>query len=150
MSSPRVSLPAVAREVYRAISALDRSVELDPALRELLKIRASQLNGCAYCIDLHARAARERGESERRIWALSAWREAPLFDERERAALALTEALTLVSVAGLPNDVYAEAARQFPDAELGNLIGAVISINAWNRLAIGAGMQPPVELDARE
>jgi AhpD family alkylhydroperoxidase len=150
MSSPRVSLPAVAREVYRAISALDRSVELDPALRELLKIRASQLNGCAYCIDLHARAARERGESERRIWALSAWREAPLFDERERAALALTEALTLVSVAGLPNDVYAEAARHFPDAELGNLIGAVISINAWNRLAIGAGMQPPVELDARE
>ena len=132
-----------AREVYRAIDALDASVVLDPELRELVKLRASQLNGCAWCVDQHSSDAHAGGEHERRIWALSVWRETPFFDARERAALALTEAMTLLPAQGVPDDVYAEAARRFPEDELGNLMGAIIAINAWNRVGVATGMQPP-------
>jgi len=144
MTSNRLSLGAP--EVYRAVAALDSSVDLDPSLRELVRIRASQLNGCAYCIDDHSRDARAAGESERRIWALSAWRKTAFFDERERAALALTEAMTPLDAAGgVPQDVYDEAARCFSSPELGNLIGAIIAINAWNLVGVTTGLAPEPE-----
>ncbi len=146
MPTSRISFSSAAPDVYRAIDALDSSVDFDPALIELIRIRASQINGCAYCIDYHARDARRKGESERRIWALSAWRETPFFDERERAALALTEAMTALSETGVADDVYGDAARHFSDRELGNLIGAIIAINAWNRVGVGTALSPPREV----
>jgi len=148
MTTPtRISLGKAAPAVYKAIDALDESVDLDPALRELVRIRASQLNGCTYCIDYHAPDARAAGESERRLWALTSWRHTPFFSEPERAALALTEALTDLPANGVPDDVYAEAARHFDERELGNLIGAVIAINAWNRVGVGTALRPPVDVE---
>jgi AhpD family alkylhydroperoxidase len=148
MPTTRISLSKAAPDVYRAIDALDSSVDFDPALIELIRIRASQINGCSYCIDYHSREARRKGESERRIWAVSAWRAAPFFDERERAALALTEALTRLPDSGVSDEVYADAARHFPPSELGNLIGAIIAINAWNRVGVGTALAPPREVEA--
>lgn len=136
----RLDIAGRARDAYRAMAAFDRSIELDPALRELIKIRASQINGCAYCIELHTRDARKAGESERRIYALSAWHESPLFSERERAALALTDAITRIADAGLPDAVYEQAAEHFGEEELANLILAITAINAWNRIAISSGV----------
>ncbi len=141
-------MPKTAREVYRAIDALDESVVLDEALRDLVRLRASQLNGCAWCVDQHSRDARAGGDDERRIWTLSVWRETPFFDARERAALALTEAMTLLPVNGVPDELYEDAAREFSPEELGNLMGAIIAINAWNRVGVATGMQPPAELPA--
>jgi AhpD family alkylhydroperoxidase len=135
-----------AREVYCAIDALDESVAFEEPLRELVRLRASQLNGCAWCVDQHARDARAAGEDERRLITLPLWREAPFFDARERAALALTEAMTLLPESGVPDDVYEDAAREFSSEELGNLMGAIIAINAWNRVGVATGMQPPAEL----
>jgi AhpD family alkylhydroperoxidase len=147
MTTKRLSLGKTAPAVYGAIDALDSSVDLDPALRELVRIRASQINGCAYCIDSHSLEARRGGESERRIWALTAWRETPFFSDRERAALALTEALTRLPENGVPDDVYDVAARHFPAQELGNLIGAIIAINAWNRVGVATALAPPAKVD---
>jgi AhpD family alkylhydroperoxidase len=110
---------------------------LEPTLRELVKIRASQINGCAYCIDMHTIDARAGGETEQRIYALSAWRETPFFTDRERAALAWTEALTLISETHAPSEVYEEARTQFEEKELVDLTLAITTINAWNRIAIG-------------
>jgi AhpD family alkylhydroperoxidase len=136
----RISIKREAVAAYRAMAAFDRSIELDPALRELVKIRASQLNGCAYCIDLHAHAARAAGESEQRIYALAAWRESPLFTVRERTALELTDAITTIGVHGVPDAAYRSAAAEFPPAELANLILAITAINAWNRIAVSSAM----------
>jgi AhpD family alkylhydroperoxidase len=136
--SPRISIPRLARDAYRAQVALDRSIELDPALRELLKMRASIVNGCAYCIDMHAREAHELGETEQRLLALAGWRESPLFSARERAALAVCDAVTLIHRDGLPDDVYAGAQAEFDDEEIAQLILAVAAINTWNRIAISA------------
>jgi AhpD family alkylhydroperoxidase len=122
------------------MAAFGRSIELDSALRELVKIRASQLNGCAYCIDMHTRAARKAGESEQRLYALAAWRESPLFTERERAALELTDAITRIGERGVPDAVYESAETQFAAAELANLMLAITAINAWNRMAVSSGM----------
>lgn len=115
---------------------------LEASLRELIKIRASQLNGCAFCIDMHTKDARFRGESEQRIYELNAWRETPFFSDRERAALAWTEAVTLVSETHVPDDVYDEARKQFSEQELMDLTLAVAAINAWNRLAIAFRAMP--------
>jgi len=139
-------MSTTAREVYRAIDALDESVVLDERLHDLVRLRASQLNGCAWCVDQHSRDLRSNGEDERRISTLSVWRETPFFDARERAALALTEAMTLLPVNGVPDDVYEDAARELSQEELGNLMGAIIAINAWNRVGVATGMQPPAEL----
>jgi AhpD family alkylhydroperoxidase len=139
----RISLGKVARESYRALAALDDSVDFDPALRELVKLRASQINGCAFCVDMHSRDALAGGEDERRVWAVAVWREAPFFDERERAALALTEAMTRLPDAGVPDDVYDEAARHFDEHELGQLMFAIITINAWNRVGVGTHLPLP-------
>ncbi len=143
--SKRIALSKTAGAVYRAIDALDASVDFDPSLRELIRLRASQLNGCSYCVDYHAADAKAAGESDRRIAAVAAWRGNPLFDDRERAAFALTDALTQLSVGGVPDDVYAEAVRYFDDTELGNLIGAIIAINAWNAVGVSTGLKPEVE-----
>jgi AhpD family alkylhydroperoxidase len=136
----RISLKDAAPEVYRAMAAFDRSIELDPALRELVKIRASQLNGCAYCIALHTRDARKAGESEQRLYALAAWRESPLFTARERAALELTDAITKIGENGVPETLYERAAAEFHSDELANLILAITAINAWNRIVVSSGI----------
>lgn len=109
---------------------------------ELIKIRASQINGCAFCINMHTIDARKAGESEQRIYALNAWRETPYFTARERAALAMTEAVTLITNNHLPDSVYDEAARHFDNKQIGELIIAIITINGWNRIAISTGMMP--------
>jgi AhpD family alkylhydroperoxidase len=140
---PRIDLRTQARECYRAMSGLDRSVELDPALRELIKIRVSQLNGCAYCLDMHLHDARAMGESMQRLDTLSAWRESPFFTARERAALALTEAVTLLHAGPVPDAVYDEAARHFEEPELAQVIFAIVAINAWNRIAVTAQLLAP-------
>lgn len=133
-------------EGYHALSRLSSAVggsELEPSLLELVKMRASQINGCAYCIDMHSKDARAAGETEQRLYALSAWHETPFFTERERAALALTEAITLVSSSHVPEVVLDQAAEHFPPDELTRLVYAVIEINAWNRLAIALGSPEP-------
>lgn len=109
---------------------------LEPALVELVKMRASQINGCAYCLDMHSKDARAAGETEQRLYALTAWRETPFFTDRERAALEWTEAVTLVSQNHVPDDVFEYVRRHFTEGELINLTLAVIGINSWNRVAI--------------
>ena len=146
MTTTRISLPKVAREVYRAIDALDASATFEPRLRELVRIRASQINGCAFCVDMHSVAAHEAGEQERRIFALTAWHESPFFDDRERAALALTEAMTRLPERGVPGDVYERAAAHFGDEELGQLMGVIIAINAWNRVGVATAI--PIDVAA--
>ncbi len=124
---------------YHAMLALEMFVRksgLEPSLIELVKMRASQINGCAYCIDMHSKDARAAGESEQRLYALNAWRETPFFTDRERAALAWTEAVTLVAEGHVPDEVYEEARQHFAEEELVNLTMAVVTINGWNRLAI--------------
>ncbi|MFL6245364.1 MAG: carboxymuconolactone decarboxylase family protein [Thermoanaerobaculia bacterium] len=127
--------PALAR-AYLAMNNAAASSGLEAPLLELVKTRASQINGCAYCIDMHTKDARANGESEQRLYLLNAWREAPFYTDRERAALAWTEALTLVSESHVPDDVYEEARRHFTEEELVNLSWAIVVINGWNRIAI--------------
>jgi AhpD family alkylhydroperoxidase len=130
---------------HRAFLALNQFVEncgIEHPLLELIKIRASQINGCAFCLDMHTIDARAAGESEQRIYVLDAWREAPFYSDRERAALAWTEAVTLVSETHVPDDVYEEARRHFSVEELVNLTWAVVTINGWNRMAIAFRAQP--------
>jgi AhpD family alkylhydroperoxidase len=109
---------------------------LAPSLIDLIKLRASQINGCAYCIDMHTKDARARGESEQRLYELVAWRETPFYTERERAALAWTEAVTLIADGHVPDEVYEQAREQFTEQELVNLTLAIVAINGWNRFAI--------------
>ena len=126
-------------DVYRAMVAFDQAIELEPALRELVKLRASMINGCAYCVAMHTKEARAAGESERRLYALSVWHESPLFTERERAALALTDAVTRFSHGeGVPDDVYDRASEHFDEAEMAQLVWAIAAINTWNRIAVTA------------
>ena len=139
----RVDIHRDARELYRAQLVLDRAVgdsALDPALAELVRLRASQINGCAYCVDMHTRDALATGETERRLFAVSAWRESPLFSERERSALALTEAITLIAGRGSPDEEYEAAARHFDPDELAALLYAIVLVNGWNRLAVSTHM----------
>ncbi len=141
----RIEYSKAAPGVMQAMGALERYVAesgLEPSLVELVKLRASLINGCAYCIDMHTKDARARGESEQRLYALSAWRETPFYTERERAALAWTEAVTLVSESHVPDAVYEEAHQQFGEKELTDLTLAVIAINGWNRLAISFRTEP--------
>ena len=122
----------------RAMAALQQAVEssgLEHATLELIKIRASQMNGCAYCLDMHTKDARAMGETEQRIYALSAWREAPFFSDRERAALEWTEALTAIADSHVPDDVFARVRPHFEEPELVALTFAIVAINGWNRMA---------------
>jgi AhpD family alkylhydroperoxidase len=132
----RMRLPEVAGRQYAAMLRLQGSIELDHGLKDLVALRASQVNGCAFCIDMHWKDARARGESEERLYMLDAWDESSLYDERERAALALCEAMTLIADGHVPDEVWARASAQFDEHELSQLMFAITAINAWNRLMI--------------
>jgi AhpD family alkylhydroperoxidase len=138
----RMRIAEEAPAPYRALVALGRAVELDAHLRELVNLRASIVNGCAYCINMHAKAARKGGESEQRLYALAAWRDAPFFSDRERAALALTDAMTLISDEQVPRAVWNEATEHFAEDELAQLLWAITVINAWNRISIATRTEP--------
>ena len=141
----RLDYAKVAPEGYKAMLALENYIKhcgLEPSLLELVKTRASQINGCAFCLDMHTKDARSRGESEQRLYAVTAWREAPFYSERERAALAWTESLTNISQDDVPDVVYEQARRHFSEKELVDLTLAVIVINGWNRLAISFRTPP--------
>ncbi len=144
----RMNTQTAAPEAMKALLALQRYTEscgLEQSLLELVKTRASQINGCAFCIEMHTREARAMGESEARLYLLSAWRESPLYTPRERAALAWTEALTLVADSHVPDDVYEEARTQFSEKDLANLSVAIGMINIWNRLQVGFRALHPVQ-----
>jgi AhpD family alkylhydroperoxidase len=138
----RLQLPETAPRHYGALVRLTQSVELDKTLAELIEIRASQINGCAFCLDMHWKEARAHGESEERLYSLSAWREARLYDDRERAALALTEAVTLVSETHVPDDVWEQASAQFDEDELAQVLFSIAIINTWNRLCVATRVEP--------
>jgi AhpD family alkylhydroperoxidase len=143
----RLDLAKAAPGAYAAMMGLEnylRGCGLEPPLLDLVKMRASQINGCAFCLDMHSKEARHHGATEQRLYVLDAWRESPLYSERERAALAWTEALTKIAETHAPDAVYDEARRHFSETDLANLSLAIVTINAWNRLAIGARMQHPV------
>jgi AhpD family alkylhydroperoxidase len=130
---------------FKAMLGLEKAVRgsgLEPELLELVKLRASQLNGCAYCLDMHSKDARAQGEDEQRLHVLAAWREAPFYSPRERAALAWCESLTLLPETGAPDDVFAEVDAEFSAEEISALTFQIVAINGWNRLAVG--MRSPV------
>ena len=136
---PRIEYNTIApgaSQVMRALETYVKQCGLEPPLLELVRVRASQINGCAYCIDMHTKDARAAGETEQRLYELNAWRETPFYSERERAALAWTEAITLVADGHVPDDVYELARQHFTDRELVDLTMAVVAIDGWNRLAI--------------
>lgn len=133
--------PAALRAVY-AVEQYVRGSGLEPTLVALVKLRASYLNGCAYCVDMHTKDARLEGESEQRLYAVPVWRETPFFTSRERAALAFTETVTELGRAGVPDAAFEEARRHFTELELVNLTMAIIAINAWNRLAVTFRTEP--------
>ena len=146
-TEPRLKYYRASPGSYQALKALQDYVQssgIEHSLLELVKLRASQLNGCAFCLDMHWKDARAQGESEERLYMLSVWSESHLYSERERAALAWTEALTLISETGAPDDVYEEARAHFDEKEIADLSLAIAAINAWNRMAIGFRLVPGV------
>ena len=141
--APRMTIAREAPGAWRAMLALGEAAKGgDALLRELVKVRVSQLNGCAYCLDMHTIDARALGEREQRLYALDGWREAPFYTPRERAALALAEAITRVADGHVPDAVYDEAAALFAPAELAELIWQIVIMNAWNRIALTTRMVP--------
>lgn len=133
---PRLELSRHASGAYRAMVAFDGAIELDSSLRDLVSLRASILNGCAYCVDMHTIDARARGDTEQRLYAVAAWHEAPFFSARERAALQLTDAVTLLAESHVPREIYDQAKKHFEDEEFAQLIWTIVVINAWNRVAV--------------
>ncbi len=125
-------------QAMRALQDYTQQSGLEASLLELVKLRASQINGCAYCLDMHSKEARGAGETEQRIYVLSAWRDAQFYTPRERAALAWTEAITLIA-GGVPDNLYESVRKEFDEKELADLTLAIVTINGWNRLAIGLG-----------
>ena len=145
MEQERIAYNHVASDGIHAMRQLEQYVRqsgLEPQLFELVKVRVSQINGCAYCIDMHTKDARARGETEPRLYGLSAWRETPFYSERERAALAWAEEVTLLAQSTIPNERYEEARGQFGEKELVDLTLGVIAINGWNRLAVAFRKEP--------
>ncbi len=137
---PRLDYGKANPEAMKAMLGVESFVRhsgLEHSLYELVKTRASQINGCAYCLDMHTKDARKAGETEQRLYALSAWRETPFFSERERAALEWAEALTLISQNHVSDELYAMVSKHFTEKEIVSLTMAIIAINGWNRLAIG-------------
>ena len=144
----RLQFFAKAPEIMKAVSALNKAVDecgLEVSLLHLIKLRASQINGCSYCVDMHSREARHDGETEQRLYLVAAWKESPLFSERERAAFAWTEAVTKISDNGVPDDLYAGTLEHFSEEELVKLTVLIGMINMWNRLAIPFRSVHPVE-----
>jgi AhpD family alkylhydroperoxidase len=132
-------------QAYQAMAALGHFVDscgLERGLLELVRMRASQINGCAYCLDMHSKDARALGETEQRLYALNAWRETPFYTARERAALEWTEAITLISETHAPDDIYERVAREFSPEDLANLTLAIATINSWNRLSMAYRIVP--------
>ena len=139
----RLDFDSFAPGFSRAMSHLDQAAtkeldkaEIEPRLRELIRIRASQLNGCAYCIDMHSKDARAIGETEQRIYGLAAWAETPYFTARERVALAFTEAVTRLADTHIPDQAYSDVAGEFSPQEIGALVSLVVAINAWNAIGV--------------
>lgn len=148
---PRMNFYQAAPETIKGLSNLEAVIQgsgLEQSLIELVKTRASQINGCAFCINMHTQDARKHGETEQRLYLLNAWREAPLYTDRERAALAWTEAVTLISETHAPDHLYTEVRKHFSEAETVNLTMLIAAINAWNRLAISFRAVPPVKAKA--
>src|SRR3984885_14103958 len=146
---PRMNFYQAAPETMKAMMTLESQIQgsgLEQSLIELVKTRASQINGCAFCINMHTQDARKHGETEQRLYLLNSWRESPVYTDRERAALAWTEAGTLISETGQPDDVYVTVRAQFSEAETVNLTMLIATINAWNRLAISFRAVPPVKV----
>ncbi|CRZ17571.1 carboxymuconolactone decarboxylase family protein [Mycolicibacterium neworleansense] len=142
----RLKIYKASPELYDAMMALSNAAakDVDPTIGELIKIRASQINHCAFCLDMHTRDARKQGETEQRLALVAAWEEAgDLFTEREQAALALTEAITELDHGHVPDAVYARAAAAFTERELGQVIAAAVTINAWNRINVTVRMPVP-------
>ncbi|HVV62846.1 MAG TPA: carboxymuconolactone decarboxylase family protein [Pseudolabrys sp.] len=143
----RIDFTKVNPGAYKAVAALQAYVNqsgLDKKMVELMKIRASQINGCAFCLAMHTKDARKLGESDERMHLLDAWREAPIYTARERAALAWTEAVTLVADGHVPDEVYDEVRKQFSESEIVDLTAAAVAINGWNRIAIAFRATPQV------
>ncbi len=141
----RIRMEDVEPGALQAMLAVEKYVDrtsIDKKLKELIKIRTSQINGCAFCLNMHTKEARELGETEQRIYALNAWRETPYFTPEERAVLALTEAVTLVAESHVPDDVYNDAAQYFDEKQLSEIIMQIVVINSWNRLAVTARKIP--------
>jgi AhpD family alkylhydroperoxidase len=148
---PRMNFTQAAPDTIKALGALETQVQasgLEQSLIELVKTRASQINGCGFCINMHTQDARKHGETEQRLYLLNAWREMAVYSDRERAALAWTEAVTLIAETHAPDDVYDDVRKQFSDAETVNLTMLIATINAWNRLAISFRAMPPVKARA--
>jgi AhpD family alkylhydroperoxidase len=146
----RLDFDAHAARFSRAMGQLDQAataeldrVDFDPRLRELVRIRASQINGCAYCIDMHTKDARAIGETEQRLYALPAWRETPYFTDRERAALAFTESVTLLADGHVPSSDYDAVAERFKPDEIAALVGLIVAINAWNTIGVATRAWEP-------
>jgi len=141
----RIQIPSLAREGYRTIVSLDGYVgrTVEEPLGDLIKLRASQINGCTYCVDMHSVDLQGRGYPLRKVFAVAAWRESPWFSDRERVALELTEAVTLIHEAGVPDELYDRALAEFGEEGLAHLLLAIATINVWNRVAIPTRMQPP-------
>jgi AhpD family alkylhydroperoxidase len=147
MLESRIVLPRVAPDAYRAISGVEayiRGCGLERSLIELVKLRASQINNCAYCIDMHSKDARQNGETEQRLYLLNAWREAPFYTARERAALAWVEHLTRLPTDGAPAAAYERLRDVFSEVEIANLTVLIGLINLWNRVGVGFHMTPPI------
>ena len=143
--STRVKIDQALPEVYKAmytLSGATANTPLTPTHRELIKIRASQINGCAFCIDMHTKDARKQGETEQRIYGLNAWRDTPFYTEQERALLVLTEEVTLISKGGVSDETYANAVAVLDEKYVAAAIMAIITINAWNRIAISTHLEP--------
>jgi AhpD family alkylhydroperoxidase len=141
----RIDLTHVSPGIFHAMLGLERQVHkagFDSKLLDLVRMRASQINGCAYCLDMHSKDTRANGETEQRLYGLEAWRETPYYTARERAALEWTEALTLVSETHVPDDVYERVRMQFSEDELAHLSLAIVAINGWNRLNVAARTVP--------
>lgn len=149
VSPLRLDYGAAAADGVKALRGLQAYVNnhtaLDPLIQELVKLRCSQINGCAYCVDMHARDARKAGEGNQRLDAVAVWRESPLFTHKERAALAWSESVTLVSLDHVPDDIFAWVSKYFQGKELVDLTFAIIAINAWNRLAIAFRVPTAIE-----
>lgn len=142
---PRLNYQNLAKNGLRLMYEMEANLRhsgLEPAMLELMKMRASQMNGCAFCLDMHSKDARAAGETEQRLYGLNAWRETPYYTDRERAALAWTEALTNIQQGHVPDAVFEEVRKHFSDEEIANLTLAVNQINAWNRLAISFRVVP--------
>ena len=148
MMNKRIDFNLVQPAAYDAMDALDQFVHrspVDKVLKEFVRIRASQINGCAYCVDAHSADAKKLGESEQRIFLISAWREAgDIFSEEERLVLQMTDEITLIHRHGLSDTVYEKATRLFGEEKTAQLIMAIVTINAWNRIGVATKLQPPI------